>query len=514
MSNKIANKTRNPCQSVLIRAILIRVVPLALMLILPACNTSDPTPVPSTIPTQTAVIVTATPTAVPSPTPAPTPTPYPPGAFVPTDARYVFAVDVDYENHQLAARETVVFTNTLNTPLDELGFAVPPNHEPGTLFLEALTVTVGAQVTHVYDLRADDLHVPFEAPLAPGQTATVEMAFAVEPPRMRTTSIFGGGGLGWSENAMNAGNWYPVLRPYRAGEGWYAFDWHSVGDPYVTDWADYEATIVAPENVTVVANGDRTRQGMAWVYRIRGRSFAFAASHRYQSGAVQADGVTVESYWFPEHESVGRLVLEETARTLALFSELLGPYPYGAQRIAETDFRGGQEFSGITFFGSGIYDGYLGTRGGPRTVLYTLIPHELAHQWWFGLVGSDQCREPWLDEALAKYSEMFFYEGFYPDDAAFRWDWMGNNVRRPGRIDYTIYDYSQEQPYKDTAYLLGALFVGQLRQKLGDERFFAFLRDYVASYRGRIATADDFFTALSRHATPEEIDPLRRAFFQ
>lgn len=502
----------NPCPSVFIRVVL-----LLLTLALPACNNPNPTPIPSTpsIPlTQTAVIVTPTPTPTPVPTPTPPPTPYPPGSLIPTAARYVFHIDVDYENHTLAARETVFFTNTLGTPLAELGFYVPPNHEPGTLFLEALTVTVGARVTHVYDLQADDLHIPFETPLAPGQTATVDMAFTVQPPRMRTTSIFGGGGLGWSENAMNAGNWYPVLRPYRAGEGWYAFKWHPVGDPYVTDWAAYEATITAPENVIVVANGDRTRQGTSWTYRIRGRSFAFAASHRYQSDVAQVGDVTVESYWFPEHESVGRLVLKESARSLELFAELFGPYPYRSQRIAETDFRGGQEFSGITFFGSGIYDGYLKGKKGPRTVLYTLIPHEMAHQWWFGLVGSDQAREPWLDEAFAKYSEMFFYEAFYPNDAAYRWKWMGNDVRRPGRIDYPLYDYAKTQPYKNTVYLLGALFVGQLRAKLGDARFFAFLQDYAATHRGRIATADDFFAVLSRHATPEEIDPLRRAFFK
>ncbi|MBU0493578.1 MAG: M1 family metallopeptidase [Chloroflexi bacterium] len=496
----------------------VRVVLLALTMLLSACNTPGPTPVPSAIPpTQTAVIVTPTPspTPVPTPTPVPpTPTPYPPGAFVPTAARYVFHIDVDYENHTLEARETVIFTNTLGVPLADLGFYVPPNHEPGTLFLEALTVTVGSQTTRVYDLQADDLHVPFQSPLQPGQTATVEMAFTVEPPRMRTTSIFGGGGLGWSENAMNAGNWYPVLRPYRAGEGWYAFDWHSVGDPYVTDWADYEATITAPEGVTVVANGDLTRQGNAWTYRIRGRSLAFAASHRYQSEAAPAGAVTIESYWFPEHEPLGRLVLTETARCLLLDTDLFGPYPYDVLRIAETDFNGGQEFSGITFLGSGVYADYLKQTPGPRTILYTLIPHELSHQWWFGLVGNDQCREPWLDEALAQYSELFFYERFYPDDAAFRWEWMGNTVRRPGPIDGTIYDYSKERAYKDAVYLTGALFIGRLREALGDERFFAFLQDYAATYRGRLATTDDFFAMLGRHATPEETDPLRRAFFR
>ncbi len=516
MSNGMTN-TINPCPSV--SSVSIRIVLLALAL--SACTTPGPTPLPSPIlPTQTATIVTPTPSPTPThpPTPTlpppPTSTPAPPGSFVPTAARYVLDITLDYAQHRLAARETVVFTNTLNAPLSELRFYVPPNHAPGTLFLSALTATVASRMTHVYSLNADDLRVPLETPLPPGQTATVEMAFAVTPPRMRASSIFGGGGLGWSENALNAGNWYPVLRPYQAGQGWYAFKWHSIGDPYVTDWADYQATITAPENVTVVGNGDLTREGNVWTYRLRGRSFAFAASHRYQWASAPAGDAAVESYWFPEHESVGRLVLTETARALSLYAELFGPYPYRTLRVAETDFNGGQEFSGITFLGSGVYADYLKSPKGARTILYTLIPHETSHQWWFGLVGNDQCREPWLDEALAQYCEMFFYERFYPADAAFRWEWMGNTVRRPGRIDYSIYDYSQERPYKDAVYLTGALFIGRLRETLGDERFFAFLRDYAAAGRGRIATTDDFFAVLGRHAQPDEITPLRRAFFR
>ncbi|MBU1749236.1 MAG: M1 family peptidase, partial [Chloroflexi bacterium] len=84
----------------------------------------------------------------------------------------------------------------------------------------------------------------------------------------------------------------------------------------------------------------------------------------------------------------------------------------------------------------------------------------------------------------------------------------------PDPIDGTIYDYGKERAYKDAVYLTGALFIGRLRETLGDERFFAFLRDYAAAYRGQLATTDDFIGVLGRHATPEEIDPLRRAFFR
>jgi hypothetical protein len=461
-------------------------------------------------------MLTATDTPAPRPTPvastAQPPTPVPAGAYGPTQASYDIKVDLDYWGHSLQARERLTFTNTLGLALSDLLLNVPANHLADAFALSSLTVD-GKQVA--YALEGTSLQVALPEGLPPDQVTTLDMTFSVAPPYMRVGSIFGGGSVGYSENAFNAGHWYPVLAPYHVDKGWLATPWHPVGDPYVTDVGAYVVDIRTSPDVTVVGPGAMASwsDDGQWQFTVpTARTFAFAASHRYESAMETAFGVTITSYYYPEHQVTGQLVLANATASLRLFSDLYGPYPYPDLRIAETDFSGGQEFSGFMLFGSGTHTDYLDTGGGPRTILFTLIPHETAHQWWYGVVGNDQAREPWLDEAFAKYSEQLFYERLYPEHADWRWAWMGMTDRQPALLEATIYDYSSTLAYKDRAYLTGALFLAQLRSVLGDDTFFAFLQAHYRQGRNRIVTTDEFLALLSQYHDPG-IQPVVDAFF-
>ena len=109
------------------------------------------------------------------------------------------------------------------------------------------------------------------------------------------------------------------------------------------------------------------------------------------------------------------------------------------------------------------------------TVLNNLIDiavHETAHQWWFGSVGNDQALEPWLDEALATYSERLFYEQNYPDVTA--WQAFRIDAFTPtGWVDTDIYHGVDFRTYANAVYLRGAQFLQALRGRVGDEAFFA-----------------------------------------
>jgi hypothetical protein len=471
----------------------------------PIATTPSPTPTSTATPTVTSTITpTATPTPTPTDTPTATPTAMPPpaGVYWPTLASYHIEVDLDYWGHSLQAQERLVFTNTLGLKLTDLLLNVPPNHTAGAFVLSSLRVD-SKEAT--YALESTSLRVTLPEALPPGQKTTLEMAFSITPPYMRVGSIFGGGSVGYSENAFNAGNWHPVLAPYHAEAGWLATPWHPVGDPYVTDMAAYTVEIRTSPDVKIVGPG--TVEGWPdegrWRFTIpAARTFAFAASHRYESATETAFGVTIASYYYPEHQVTGQLILANATASVRLFSDLYGPYPYPDLRIAETDFSGGQEFSGFMLFGSGTHRDYLDTGEGPRTILFTLVPHETAHQWWYGVVGNDQAREPWLDEALAKYSEQLFYERLYPEHADWRWAWMGMTGRQPALLDVTIYDYDNTLTYKDRAYLTGALFLAQLRQALGDDAFFAFLQAHYRHGTNRIVTAGEFLSLLSHYNNP------------
>jgi len=408
----------------------------------------------------------------------------------------------------------LIFTNTLGLALTDLLLNVPPNGSAADFDLSSLTVN-GEPAVHV--LKGTSLQVTLPAALPPGGSVTLEMAFAVTAPYMRIDSIFSGGSVGYSEDAFNAGNWYPVLAPYHADQGWLATPWHTVGDPYVTDMGAYVVEVRTSPGVAVVGPG--TLEGWPdegrWRFTIpSARTFAFAASHRYESATETAYGVTIASYYYPEHQLTGQLALANAAAAVQLFSDLYGPYPYPDLRIAETDFSGGQEFSGFMLFGSGTHQGHLDAGGGARTILFTLIPHETAHQWWYGVVGNDQAREPWLDEAFAKYSEQLFYERLYPEHTDWRWASMGNLNRQPDSLDVTIYDYANKPAYKNRVYLTGALFLAQLRQALGDETFFALLQAHYRQGANRIVTTAEFLALLSQYGNAAITQPIVDAYFQ
>ena len=101
------------------------------------------------------------------------------------------------------------------------------------------------------------------------------------------------------------------------------------------------------------------------------------------------------------------------------------------------------------------------------------------------------------------YSEVIYYESIYPDLVDWWWGYRYFEFQAKGAVDTTIYDGGGQRPYWDKVYLTGARFLRDLRKRLGDEIFFAFLRDYYEQYAGRRATFPDFFRVLHEHTSAD-----------
>jgi aminopeptidase N len=216
--------------------------------------------------------------------------------------------------------------------------------------------------------------------------------------------------------------------------------------------------------------------------------------------------------------AAGEEVLHNTADAFALYSTLILPSPRLSLSVVEADFLDGMEYDGLFFLSRGFYNLYDGT---PKGYLTFIAAHETAHQWWFGLVGNDQALEPWLDEAMCTYMEHIFYENVYADypvdsgQSFLDWWWYYRvDFYEPsGWIDGSVYDFNQFRPYRDSVYLNGAKFFEDLRNLIGDEAFFAFLKDYARQEQHQVATAADFF-AILRENTDQDLDALLEKYFQ
>jgi aminopeptidase N len=143
-----------------------------------------------------------------------------------------------------------------------------------------------------------------------------------------------------------------------------------------------------------------------------------------------------------------------------------------------------------------------------------LSVHETSHQWWFGLVANDQANEPWLDEALATYSEYLFLEEFYPELTSWWWDYRVYTFNPTGNIDSDIYKFDRARPYINAVYLRGAVFLHELRNLLSDDVFFLRLRQYAEVNQGLVSNAIVFKTIFIPDLTPDIADLLEKFFDQ
>jgi transcriptional regulator with XRE-family HTH domain len=431
-----------------------------------------------------------------------------------TIPKYTIEVTLDYAGHSLYANERLDFTNATEDTLEELVFNVFPNHTEDIFLLKSVTTEAPEQDEQApqldYNLIATSLRVSLPSPLEPGDDVALYLEFSLDLPRMNPYLEWSNGSLGYSDRMLAAGNWYPVLVPYREGQGWSPFAFHVVGDPYVTEVADYEVEMVAPSEIVIAGTGGEQRFGNRWHYTASAaRSFAFAASDQYSVLTQEAGHVTVSSYFFASHERAGTDALAGASEALLTYEELFGYYPYSSFRVVEVDFAGSLEFTGLSFMGD---DWYGEHPGGFRSPMISLLAHEVAHQWWYGTVGNDQVREPWLDEALATYSSLLYYERMHPELTEWWWETEVNSYRPQGQIDRPVYAFMDSRTYLNAVYRRGALFFADLRERVGDDEFFAFLRDYYERQALKLSTGEEFFAILSRH-TAVDLSSLTEEYF-
>ncbi|PJE23175.1 M1 family peptidase [Mycobacterium paragordonae] len=190
---------------------------------------------------------------------------------------------------------------------------------------------------------------------------------------------------------------------------------------------------------------------------------------------------------------------------MELFIELFGPYPLAdGYTVVVTDdaLEIPLEAQGISIFGA---NHCTGTRASER-----LIAHELAHQWFGNSVTARRWRDIWLHEGFATYAEWLWSErsGGSSTAALARYH-LGQLRQKPQ--DLLLADPGPRDMFDDRVYKRGALTLHALRGQLGDENFFALLKDWTTRYRHGNASTEDF-TGLAANYSGESLRPLWEAW--
>lgn len=186
---------------------------------------------------------------------------------------------------------------------------------------------------------------------------------------------------------------------------------------------------------------------------------------------------------------------------MKLFVKLFGPYPLAAgYTVVVTDDRLEipLEAQGVSIFGANHCDGSGESE--------RLIAHELAHQWFGNSVTARRWRDIWLHEGFACYAEWLWSENSGGRSAG-QLAWLHRQRLLAEPQNLLLADPGPRDMFDDRVYKRGALTLHALRGAIGDERFFALLRDWTSRHRHQTATTDDF-TGLAANYSDDSLRPL------
>ncbi|MHB0884995.1 MAG: M1 family aminopeptidase [Bacillota bacterium] len=383
----------------------------------------------------------------------------------------------------VAGQVTVAYTNDSTVDLDRLVFHLPRGIQ--TVTLEKLD---GAQAGGDPTRAGLTYTIPLKGRVAPGNQVTAVLkysSFLVQGHRRQ--GISDGGGL-WLLN-----DWYPSLdvfdgENWRTGEPAAAF-----GDYSFLAAATYKVRLTAPAGLNAYGPyGGRGRvdaaEGSAQTLVFETgpiREFALILTNEH--GAVAEVGQarpTLAALYLAGHEPAARGALAAARKAIDTYSELFGPYAGPGFVIVEapiTDFKG-VEFPGFILISSAQYEQGSGVE--------SVIAHEVAHQWWYSQVGSDQLLEPWIDESLANYAAALYFEKEYGPAAgravlnagAFALYRSRRAAYPESYVAKPVAAFATAEEYKMMTYGRGALFLQALRETMGDKVFFTFLHDLATGH--------------------------------
>jgi len=416
----------------------------------------------------------------------------------------------------LTGLQRVRYTNAETVPLDALVFRLYPNLPgyAGKMTVDQVVLNGGPVRT---SLEAEDsaLRVPLDPPLAPGDVADLTLRFQASLP---TDTSAGYGLYAYADDVYALAGFYPTI-PVYDDEGWNVEVAPPYGDATFTDVAFYQVQLTVPADLIVVTSGSTLEKrqnddgSRTWV-AVGGpmRDFYVAMSADYEVVSQEVDGTQVNSYYRSGQEAGGKRALRYASDALSLFGEKFGPYPYVELDVVATPTNaGGIEYPGAIVVAQGLYD----EDGGFFEVA---TAHEVAHQWWYGMVGNDQLDEPWLDESLASYSEYLYYEWTAGADRAnfikervFEAPYRAAQQEHWDRAVAGPVASFSEAEYAGIVYGKGPLFFDAVRARLGDQNFLEALRAYLEANRYGIAYPDELIAAFEE-TSGQQIDDLYQSW--
>lgn len=365
------------------------------------------------------------------------------------------------------------------------------------------------------------LSVPLPGPVAPGGTVTVELAWTARVPRTFART----GAVG---NYFFIAQWFPKIGVLE-DTGWNTHQFHA-GTEFYADYGVYDVRITVPRGWVVGATGRQrertdTPRGTTTHRYVQEdvHDFVWTTSPDYVERTATFEHprlprTELRLLLQPEHVSQAERHFAATRTALKYYGEWFGPYPYGHLTIVDPAWQssaGGMEYP--TLFTAGTR--WLAPAGVEDPEEVTI--HEAGHQFWYGLVGTNEFEHAWMDEGLNQfstsralheaYTPIHYYERFF--DGFIPWVFHGARLTREDSDGLARYRWTAETDVPATPswrYFTGtgggitynktALWLHTLERQIGWPRLRRGLSLYFARHQYQHPKPEDLFAALSEGA--------------
>lgn len=424
--------------------------------------------------------------------------------------QYKVKGDLDVNNDILKFEQTVTVSNTGEIPMNELYFHLYANiyqslTNKGKVEIVSVKDSKGKDVN--FQMKDDDqlMQIVLSDPIRAGENEELEFEVIVELPEVYDR-------YGVSEEEYLLAFFYPQLAVFDE-DGWDLTPMSLDGDGRYSTVSDYSVQITVPNEYGVACSGklissQSKEKKTTYIYEAnKYRDIVLTISDQYEQREIQSGDVMILGYFHrDESEKVKQGILELAKHTLEYFSEQLIEYPYETLVIASINAprNYSMEFTGfINLQQQMVFD---------DNCKQTLI-HEIAHQWFYGIVGNNEYQEPWLDEAFAEFMTGICLKELYGNDVSdiyfILMKQIVEMVPLEGKVENvngSVKDYSTSD-FCNVVYYRGAYFLTELQEAMGEHNFMTALSQYCKTYAYQTATTDQFVNIMKEYSN-EDIEAI------
>ncbi|CAN5681224.1 M1 family metallopeptidase [soil metagenome] len=402
------------------------------------------------------------------------------------------------------------YVNFTDTSQAELFIRLYPNapiYQEASLTLDEITIE-GEPVLLTYDHDQTLASVPLAVPLAPGERKLITLAFTAIIPAERNQS-YGMFGFDQESRSYNLAHWQPLIAGWTPGIGWNTGPLDLRGDPVFSNAALFSVTFTAPSELTFATTGSALRTAVSsdlTTYTWESgpsRDFVMIANPEFLVMEGLVGETVVRSFYTASSEPVAAEVLETSMKSLAYFNEQFGPYPYREFDVAEAYIgprAAGIEFPGLVYISRNLY------QTGNASLEFTIV-HEVAHQWFYAIVGNNQYLHAFLDESLCNYVSILYIESQRGSDAAqitvdrfLKRSYFAELFSESGDhvVNQPTSAFPSDRAYGRIVYGKGALGMQALRDEMGLDGFIAALRSYFEFHQFGVALPETLLAEFER----------------